>query len=252
MPTMPVQSVRPGTIDSMVRCVTQIGLLLFPSLTQLDLTGPLEVFQRLPNSEVHLVWQSVGPVTAEHGLLLTPTISFDDCPQLDVLLVPGGSGIHDLLLDHTVLAFLYSQSRAAQWVTSVCTGSLVLGAAGLLRGYRATTHWAYKELLGVFGAIPAEGRVVAHGNRITGAGVSAGLDTAFVIAGELFGRDVAEEIQLRIEYAPAPPFQSGAPDTADPSLTARVREDLSPLLETRRTIAQQAALNIDRLISSVT
>src|SRR4051812_16532576 len=189
--------------------MAEIGLLLFPKLTQLDLTGPLEVFARLPDSPVHLIWKSTAPVTADRGLVLTPTISFDDCPPLDVILVPGGFGVQELLLDHETLDFLRRQAATAQWVTAVCTGSLVLGAAGLIDGYRATTHWAYTELLELFGSTHTEGRVVRDRNRITGGGVTAGIDTALVVAAELFGEDVAKTIQLNIEYAPEPPFACG-------------------------------------------
>lgn len=227
--------------------MAEIGLLLFPRLTQLDLTAPFEVFTRLPDSRVHLVWKSVAPVTADHGLVLSPTVSFSDCPALDVLLVPGGFGVQELLLDDDTLAFLRGQGATVQWVTAVCTGSLVLGAAGLLRGYRATSHWAYTELLELFGAIPTVGRVVTDRNRITGGGVTAGLDTALIIAAALFGRSVAEEIQLNIEYAPVPPFDSGRPETADRALLARVRGKLAPLLAARRVIAEQAAANLDDL-----
>jgi len=215
--------------------------LLFPGLTQLDLTGPFEVFARCPDTRVHLIWKSQQPVTSDAGLALVPTISFDDCPALDVVLVPGGFGVQELLLDEETLTFLRDRGEAAPWITAVCTGSLVLGAAGLLQGYRATSHWAYTELLELFGAIPAPGRVVIDRNRITGGGVTAGIDTALVIAAARFGEGVAEEIQLNMEYAPAPPFTSGRPETAAPDLVARVRKNLAPRLEERRRIAAQAA-----------
>src|SRR5881628_650803 len=166
----------------------QIGLLLFPRLTQLDLTGPFEAFARIPNATVHLVAKSLEPVVSDVGLVLRPTMALASCPTLDVLCVPGGPGVNDLLIDTEVLEFLRRQADRAQYVTSVCSGALVLGAAGLLVGYRATTHWASLDLLSQFGATPVKTRVCIDRNRVTGGGVTAGIDFALYLAGELAGR----------------------------------------------------------------
>jgi cyclohexyl-isocyanide hydratase len=201
----------------------QIGILVFPKVQQLDLTGPFEVFASLPDTVVHLVWKDTAPLASATGLVLQPTMAFSDCPQLDVLCVPGGSGINPLLHDEETLAFLRLQAGAARYVTSVCTGALVLGAAGLLRGKRATTHWASHDLLARYGAIPTEGRVVRDGNVFSGGGVTAGIDFALTLAAELEGEATAQAVQLFLEYAPEPPFQSGRPDTAPPGVLAAVK-----------------------------
>jgi cyclohexyl-isocyanide hydratase len=200
-----------------------IGLLLYPGLTQLDLTGPFEVFHRIPDAKVHLVWKNLQPVHADSGLGLLPSTTFADCPQLDVLCVPGGYGQVPLMTDSEVIGFLRTQAERARYVTAVCTGSLLLGAAGLLTGYAATTHWGFVELLAGFGARYEPGRVVMDRNRITGGGVTAGIDFALRVAAELAGETAAQAIQLGLEYNPAPPYACGHPDIADPALVALVR-----------------------------
>jgi cyclohexyl-isocyanide hydratase len=205
----------------------EIGMLLYPRLTQLDLTAPFEVFSRIPDARVHLVWKDTDPVRADSGLALLPTATLASCPKLDVLFVPGGFGQKKLAADEDVLAFLREQGKSAQYVTSVCTGSLLLGAAGLLDGYAATTHWAYVEYLAAFGARYQKGRVVVDRNRITGGGVTAGLDFGLRVASELAGENVAKMLQLRIEYDPDPPFRSGHPDVADPALVAEARRQIA-------------------------
>lgn len=202
----------------------QTGLLLFPDLTQLDMTGPYEVFAKFPDSEVHLLWKTLDPVTAAGGMRLLPSTTFADCPQLDLVCVPGGAGMNPLLNDEEVLDFLRRQAPGARYVTSVCTGSLVLGAAGLLRGKRATTHWMSLPMLAAFGCEPVAERVVVDGNIVTGGGVTAGIDFALTVAGELLGAEAAQQIQLGIEYNPAPPFDAGSPDRAGASVVAAVRE----------------------------
>jgi cyclohexyl-isocyanide hydratase len=201
----------------------QIGLLLFPQVQQLDLTGPYEVFASLPGTTMHLPARTLDPVRTATGLILVPTTRLDDCPALDVLCVPGGIGVNALLGDETVLGFVRRQAAGARFVTSVCTGALVLGAAGLLRGRRATTHWASHDLLAAFGAIPVHGRVVRDGNLLTGGGVTAGIDFALTLVAEIAGREAAETIQLNLEYAPAPPFAAGSPDTAPAAIIAEAR-----------------------------
>jgi cyclohexyl-isocyanide hydratase len=205
----------------------QIGLLVFPKVTQLDFTGPLQVFSGVPGAKVHLIWKRIEPVPTDTVMMLTPTITFADCPQLDVICVPGGAGINDMVNDEEMLAFLRKQAGAAKYVTSVCTGSLVLGAAGLLKGYHAATHWSAMEYLSAFGATPTKTRVCADRNRITGGGVTAGIDFALTVVSVLVDRKTAEAIQLGIEYNPAPPFNSGSPDTAPAETVARVLERIA-------------------------
>ena len=215
---------------------THIGMLLFPRLTQLDLTGPYEVFARMPDTQVHLVSHSLEPVVSDYGLTIAPNSTFDDCPPLDVLFVPGGFGIADAIENQPTLDFLQQRAPAAKYVTSVCTGALVLGAAGLLAGYRATTHWMSLDLLPTVGAIPVAERTVIDRNRITGAGVTAGIDFGLVVAAQLFGADVARAIQLMMEYDPAPPFDSGSPRTASAALVSRITERCQKLQEDRKRL----------------
>ena len=224
--------------------MTQIGLLLFPRLTQLDLTGPFEVFARMRGASVHLVWKAAAPVTCDRGLIMTPTVSFAGCPQLDVLCVPGGPGQIDLMEDDETLDFLRRQAAGARWVSSVCTGSLLLGAAGLLEGYRATCHWASRDQLALLGATPTAERVVIDRNRVTGGGVSAGIDLALRLVAELAGREQAEAIQLSIEYDPVPPFQAGSPDHTDPAVLEQVRRAMAPMLERRLSATRRAAARL--------
>jgi cyclohexyl-isocyanide hydratase len=216
--------------------ILQIGILVFPRVQQLDLTAPYEVFASLPDAEVHLIWKDRHPILSATGLGLTPTRSFADCPALDVLCVPGGIGINDLLQDRETLDFIRRQAKQVRFLTSVCTGALVLGAAGLLEGLRATTHWYSLDFLERFGAIPVRERVVRDGRLITGGGVTAGLDFALTVAAELVGRQQAEEIQLSLEYAPAPPFDAGDPDTAPPAVIASARRRLAASRRERERI----------------
>jgi len=216
--------------------MTTCGLLLYPGLTQLDLTGPWEVLHRIPGVSLHTVWKDRSVVRADSGLALVPSTAFADCPPLDLLLVPGGYGQVHLMGDEQVLDFLRSQGARARWVTSVCTGSLLLGAAGLLAGYRATTHWAYHELLALFGAIPEEARVVVDRNRITAGGVTAGVDFGLRVAAELGGRRLAERIALELEYDPAPPFGPGHPRVSDPALVAELKAAVERSLAERREL----------------
>lgn len=218
-----------------------IGMVLFDGVTQLDLTGPYEVLARMPNTRVSLVASSLAPVRTEWGLTITPDVSFDDAPPLDLLCVPGGWGIDAQLDDERLLGFLRLQGAQARYVTSVCSGALLLGAAGLLRGYRATTHWLSLDLLPFFGAVPVDERVVRDRNRITGGGVTAGIDFALVVASELFGAAVAQRIQLAIEYRPAPPFQSGSPHTAPDDVRDAVTRASAEALARRRAIVERIA-----------
>ena len=212
---------------------THIGMLLYPGLTQLDLTGPFELFHHLPNAKVHLVWKDVKPVFADSGLGLLPTTTFAEVPTIDVLFVPGGAGQIELTHDAEVLDFLRAHGARAQFVTSVCTGAFLLGAAGLLRGYRATTHWASMDLLPLVGAIPVHERVVVDRNRITAGGITAGIDFGLRMIAELAGDDAAKRAQLRLEYDPAPPFQSGHPRVAEPAIVEAVKSGFSERIERR-------------------
>jgi cyclohexyl-isocyanide hydratase len=222
----------------------QIGIVLFPKVTQLDFTGPLQVFSSVPGAQVHLVWKRIEPVPSDSVMTLTPTITFADCPQLDVICVPGGLGTDDMINDEEMLAFLRKQAEGAKYVTSVCTGSLVLGAAGLLKGYRAATHWTAMEFLSSFGAIPTRTRVCVDRNRVTGGGVTAGIDFALTLVSLLTDRQTAEAIQLRLEYNPAPPFNAGSPDTAPPEILAFMRERIAPSQARRAEKINRAAARL--------
>jgi cyclohexyl-isocyanide hydratase len=219
----------------------EIGLLVFPRLTQLDLTGPYETLARVPTARVHIVAATMSPVQSDTGLVLTPTVSYAECPQLDVVCVPGGPGVNEAMLDAPTLSFLRAQAAGARYVTSVCSGALVLGAAGLLRGYRATTHWASLQYLSRFGAIPVRERVCVDRNRITGGGVTAGIDFGLLLAGTLTSEAAAQRIQLYLEYAPAPPFNSGTPEAAPPAVRSAYDEASAPMLQQRAAAVEQAA-----------
>ena len=222
----------------------QIGLLVFPRVTQLDFTGPLQVFSSVPGAKVHLIWKSLEPVASDSVMMVMPTTTLADCPQLDVICVPGGYGSDDLLNDEEVLDFLRRQAGGARYVTSVCTGSLVLGAAGLLKGYRAATHWSAMDNLSAFGATPTAVRVCTDRNRVTGGGVTAGIDFALTLVSMLVDRKTAEAIQLRLEYNPAPPFNSGSPDTAPPETLALIRERIAPHQSRRKDAVARAAARL--------
>ncbi len=205
----------------------RFGLLAFPGVQQLDLTAPYEVFASMDDAEVHLVWKDTSPIVSATKLVLQPTTTFAECPPLDVICVPGGVGVNALLEDKAVLSFVREQATRARFATSVCTGSLVLGAAGLLKGKKATTHWNALDFLESFGAVVTPGRVVRDGNLFTAGGVTAGIDFGLTIAAALRGREEAEAIQLSLEYAPEPPFHSGLPEKASAEVLARTRQRLA-------------------------
>ncbi|MDR3175543.1 MAG: DJ-1/PfpI family protein [Desulfovibrio sp.] len=219
----------------------RIGFLLFPEFLQLDFTGPYAVLAAGPGAEVHLIGKDVAPVLSSDNLLFTPKVRMDACPQLNVLCVPGGQGIQALLSDGDTLAFIRRQAENCLYLCSVCTGALVLGAAGLLCGYKVTTHWQSLEFLADFGAEAQHQRVVVDRNRISAAGVSAGIDMALTLAGMLWGVAAAQEIQLGMEYAPTPPYTSGSPNTAPPSVLAAVKSRTAARQEARREAVRQAA-----------
>jgi cyclohexyl-isocyanide hydratase len=198
----------------------QIGMLLYPGMTALDFVGPQHMFSSLLGAQVHHIGKTMAPVVSDSKLTIVPTTTLKRAPrELDILFVPGGGdGTLAAMQDRELLAFLADRGSRAKWVTSVCTGSLVLGAAGLLKGYKATSHWATLEVLKDAGATPTEGRVVRDRNRITGAGVSAGLDLGLTLVGMLRDQAYAETVQLLAEYAPEPPFHAGSPRTAPPAV----------------------------------
>jgi cyclohexyl-isocyanide hydratase len=222
----------------------QIGILLFPKVTQLDFTGPLQVFSSVPDAKIHLIWKRIEPVPSDSVLVVTPTVSFADCPQLDVVCVPGGFGTDDMVNDEEVLSFLRKQAQGAKYITSVCTGSMVLGAAGLLNGYRATSHWTMVDFLSMFGATPVRTRVCTDRNRVTGGGVTAGIDFALTLVSQLVDPQTAQAIQLRLEYNPAPPFNAGSPETAPPEILAFMKEKYAPAQERRREVIGRAAARL--------
>jgi cyclohexyl-isocyanide hydratase len=212
---------------------------MFPQLTQLDLTGPYEVFARMPETKVLLLAATLEPVRTEKGLTILPDCTFADCPDLDVICVPGGPGINPRLSDESFLTFLQEKGSPARYVTSVCTGALLLARAGLLDGYKATTHWLSLDLLRQLGVEVVEDRVVKDGNRITGGGVTAGIDFGLYIAAELFGEETAQSIQLMMEYQPNPPFESGHPTSAKPAIVEQVRHTAAPYQKEREQIIKR-------------
>ena len=236
----------PATVHGSTERALTIGMVLFDGVTQLDLTGPYEVLARMPNTRVYLVAARPDAVRSEWGLRILPDLTFADAPPLDVLCVPGGWGVNAQLENEAVVDFLRAQGEAARFVTSVCSGALLFGAAGLLRGYRATTHWMSLDLLPLFGAEAVTSRVVRDRNRITGAGVTAGIDFALVLAQELFGLETAQAIQLALEYQPAPPFDSGSPRTAPHAVHTAVLSASRESLAARRAIVERAAARLRR------
>ncbi|HEY5721231.1 MAG TPA: DJ-1/PfpI family protein [Allosphingosinicella sp.] len=200
-----------------------IAFLLYPNVTQLDLTGPAQFLARLGNSKIDLVWKDKAPVPTDCGFSILPTATFGEVAAADIICIPGGPGSIEMMEDEQALAWIKAVAADARWVTSVCTGSLILAAAGLLEGYRATSHWAWREYLPLFGAELVEERLVFDGNRITGGGVTAGIDFGLALTAAIRGEEFAKAVQLALEYDPAPPFDSGSPEKAGPELTAFVR-----------------------------
>ena len=219
----------------------QIGSLLFEGLDQIDLTGPFEVLSRIPNATYRIFAKTAAPVGDLRGLRLTPDAALAEAPQLDLLHVPGGYGQEALMEDEEVLDWLRRQAAGARCVFSVCTGALICGAAGLLKGRRATTHWAAFHLLHFFGAIPVKQRVVVDGNMVFAAGVTSGIDGALRVAAGLRGRAAAEAIQLYMQYAPEPPFNSGTPETAPPEILAGARRAVEAITVQREQTARRVA-----------
>lgn len=222
---------------------TTFVAVLFPDVTQLDLTGPVQFFSRLPGATVELAWATTDPVPTDAGFSIVPTTTFDDAPQADILMVPGGPGAFDLLDDDVALDFVRRQAADARFVTSVCTGAFVLAAAGLLKGRRATTHWASHSMLSMLGVEPVHERVVRDGNIITGGGVTSGIDFALTVAAEVAGPAAAAEVQLALEYDPQPPMSAGSPSgvDADPEVVKTMRDNA---LRVREPIVRRAAARL--------
>jgi cyclohexyl-isocyanide hydratase len=222
-----------------------IGLVIYPDMTQLDMAGPFQVFTSMPDTRVLLIWKSLEPVVSNGGLTVLPTTTFEECPQVDVLCVPGGVfGQVEMMQDSDMMEFLQKQSQTAEYITSVCTGSLIVAAAGLLCGYKATSHWAFREQLALMGAEVSTERVVVDRNRITGGGVTAGIDFGLTIAGMLCGEETAKFIELMLEYNPAPPFGVGSPEKAGLDLVETVKTVGAQLLGASLRASQQAAARL--------
>ena len=220
-----------------------IGLVIFPGMTQLDMTGPYQVFSMMPDTHVLLLWKTLEPVTSSEGMTILPTVTFNDCPSLDVLCVPGGAiGQVEMMQDAEMLEFLRQQGKTAKYVTSVCTGSLILAAAGLLQGYRAACHWAFRDQLAMLGVEVGTERVVVDRDRITGGGVTAGIDFGLVLAGKLCGEETAKMIQLLLEYNPAPPFNAGSPESAGEVLVEQVKQFGQQLIEASLEATKKRAI----------
>ncbi|AEI82059.1 hypothetical protein CNE_BB1p06390 (plasmid) [Cupriavidus necator N-1] len=219
----------------------KIGGLIFPNMDQCDFTGPFEALSRIPNSTFHTLWKNKEIVRDMRGMQLVADTSFDEAPQLDVLLVPGGYGQEEAAADETVLAFIRQQAEHALYVYSVCTGALLCGAAGLLHGRRATTHWTAMEVLPLYGAVPSEERVVIDGNYVSAGGVTSGIDGSLVLASLLRGERLAKELQLYMAYDPQPPFDAGSPATAPSDILSTVRARASQITEQRLASARQYA-----------
>jgi len=211
-----------------------IGFVIYPNLTQLDATGPAQVLCYLPGATVHMIWKTLDPVPTDAGFSIVPTTTFATCPQLDVLCVPGSASPAALMTDEETLSFVRRQAIHARYVTSVCTGSLVLGAAGLLKGYKSACHWAWRDMLVPLGATPVAARFVRDRNRLSGGGVTAGIDFGLALAAELAGEEAAKLIQLALEYDPQPPFDCGSPEKAGPERTSKLRAHFAELLESRQ------------------
>lgn len=219
----------------------RVVFLVYPNVTQLDLTGPAQILSRLGNSTLDLVWKTRELVQTDSGFALLPTATLDETASADILCVPGGFGCVDVMHDDETLDWVRRIGSEAQWVTSVCTGSLILGAAGLLQGYRATSHWAWRDYLTLFGAEPVAERVVFDRNRVTGGGVTAGIDFALALTAKIRGETFAKTIQLGLEYDPHPPFDAGSPDAAGEDLIEAVRERSNRMAPDREQRIREAA-----------
>ena len=219
----------------------RVAFLLFPNVTQLDLTGPAQVLSRLGNARLDLVWKTREPVMTDTGFAIVPTATFEEVPRADILCVPGGIGVTEVIADDEATAWVARIGAEAGWVTSVCTGSLILGGAGLLRGYKAATHWAWRDMLPLFGAEPVAARTVVDRNRVTGRGVTAGIDFARTLTALIRGDVHARMVQLSLEYDPQPPFDAGSPEGAGAELVEAYRRRMDKLVPDRIDDFRRAA-----------
>lgn len=222
----------------------QIAFLLFPGLTQLDLSGPAQFLSRLPGAKLDLVWKDTNLVMTDAGFCIVPTATFAEVSMPDILCIPGGVGVTDVMNDDEALDWVRRMGAKSTWVTSVCTGSLILGAAGLLKGYRATTHWAWHHHLALFGAEPVKARTVFDRNRVTGGGVTAGIDFALTLIAVIAGEAFAKSLQLGMEYDPAPPFDTGSPEKAGAAVNAAYKAAVSKAFPAREQAIRDAALRL--------
>jgi cyclohexyl-isocyanide hydratase len=225
------------SLDQTIR----IAVIVFPQMDQMDLTGPFAVFSRLPNAKVQLLWKNTEAVRDQGGLGLVPDASFDEASQIDLLVVPGGAGQEELMEDEEILRFIRERAAKALCVFSICTGSLICGAAGLLVSRKATTHWRSFELLKYFGAVPIDQRVVIDGKLVTAAGLTSGIDGALRVAAMLRGDEAAKAIQLELQYAPEPPFDCGSPKNAPAKMVAETKRQFAELFDRRLATAKRAA-----------
>ena len=233
-----------GAFERLRNKPLNIGVLSFPDMDQTDITGPLAVLTRMPNAKVHLIGTQKGPFRDKRGLILTPDMSLEEAPELDLLEVPGGPGQQAMMHNEPLLAFIRNHMESGKPLFSVCTGALICGAANILKGRRATTHWASFDLLPHFGAIPVRERVVVDGNLVSAAGITAGIDGAFTVASLLRGDAAAQRIQLDIQYAPEPPLHAGLPETAPPEVLAAAKTAYEPLTEARRNTAREVSIRL--------
>lgn len=221
-----------------------VGMVMFPGITQLDLTGPLEVLSSVPDWKVELVAHTMAPVVSGRGFAFSPTQTFDRAPQYDLLVVPGGPGVDAAMLDEPLVAFVQKQAACARYVFGICTGSLILGAAGLLNGRRASTHWQAVDFLASFGAIASHERMTVDGSLFTSGGVTAGIDMGLEVVGKIAGPEAAQSVQLLLEYDPAPPFNAGTPRTAPKDVFDKLQSASAARYAGRAKAVRQAAARL--------
>lgn len=244
LPTIVSRSEISGNSENMT--LLQFGFLIYPGVIQLDVTGAYQVLAFPPNTQVHLIWKTLDPIVSNEGLTLIPTTTLIDCPPLDAICVPGGGmGQVEIMRDPEILNFLKQQGTTAQYVTSICTGSMILAAAGLLQGYKATCHWAFREQLAMLGVEVVPQRVQIDRNRVTGAGVTSGIDLGLTLLGLLCGEDMAKMTQLMLEYSPEPPFDAGTPETAGERVSQSLMQFGKPLLEAFLAQTKETAAHME-------
>lgn len=224
-----------------------IGFLVYPGVFQLDVMAAYQILSFPPNAKIHLIWKNLTPLISNEDLTITPTTTFNDCSQLDVICVPGGGmGQIEVMKDREILDFLQQQGSTAKYITSVCTGSMILAAANLLQGYKATCHWAVREQLAMLGVEVIPERVVIDRNRITGAGVTSGIDFGLTLVGLIWGESMAQMTQLMMEYDPQPPFNAGTPETASKEVVESLIQVGKPLIDAFLTQTKETATTLNQ------